>query len=346
VISEVKPPLLTSEFLDTLSILPLPYKASDAKLWNKKLFKPFGTHCMDSITMGARYGRLIQVKKSEKTRGSEMKVTAGVSASYGAFSGGVDTSYGNKNTNSNSNGSYQETSFSIGSQPGQNINEWLSKITTHMPISYELEELDTCIDYKIIKDQMKAHKLNPELVISSIKTAAESYCKDFLLPNNLVKSCEKPVDPVPVKVQVTEIVSGNSYCIKNHHTGKCITFNAYSTPVTVDNCDCSNKNQQVTALFVSSNAEWKLFSNNGSTWDIFEGKKDAGSRIFWYKSMNGGNQFYTLILDRETNTYVIKSNYADKCVEIRDNNMSNGSLIQINHCTNAMSQVWSFQPVK
>jgi len=145
-----------------------------------------------------------------------------------------------------------------------------------------------------------------------------------------------------LKKQITEIVNGKTYCIKNNHTGKCLSLSAAFFPITVDTCNCSNIYQQNKLYFNASKAQWTILNNNMA---LNIDKSDAGSRIVWGMYFNTDNQQLSFIYEPETNSYVMKSNWSNKCIEIKDNNISNGSPIQTNYCTNAMSQVWTFIPL-
>jgi len=344
--NEINSPLLTQDFLDSIKALPMPYAKTNAEKWHRFLFKSYGTHCVFSAIMGARYGLLKKFTKSANLQSKDVSTSVGGGASsFGTFKGKVQVSSLSKSNTSSKDSEQSTRIFSIGSSPGENIKEWLKNLNTQMPISYELYPLNSCMEFPKIEEQLKTNKLDPSAIVSNIKAAIENYCQDYLLPNKQVSSCDAPKDPVVPPIEIVPIEDGKTYRIRNEETGMCVQFNGKKNPITMYKCEDDNSKQMWILRYILNVGDYSIVAKDDTrlVWDIAEESKEDNGRIHSWKNLDKFNQQFYFGLKKQTGTYKIKSRFSNKCLQVEEASAVNGARVVQFTCSDSFNQRWKFK---
>jgi len=155
----------------------------------------FGTHFINSIEMGARYGYLEKTTIKEYASGTSISASLSVSGSYGVGNASARVGGGSDTTSSGSNKSKNVKIFSIGVPPPSdgNASSWAEKsLLEPMPIKYSIRPIteiftNPFFDLSNLKDE--GLKIDIPNFVKNLNLAMKAYCPEFLKPKGMTKFC-------------------------------------------------------------------------------------------------------------------------------------------------------------
>ena len=222
------PPKLHEKFIKALTTLPTDYDEEEYF----RLIDNYGTHAVTEINMGARFGMMSTISKTNYESLNSQGISVSVAASFSilGISGGVDHS---KNDQKGWGDKYLKatTSYhliSVGAKPiGMDSIAWANQaITQPLPLRYTLIPLSEIIVPRYVRDSLETSRM--KAIKANLQTALKNYCSNSLVPQGLVRNCSKPIDvkPAPPKPQPPKINScrwctnacGGDYSVDGGHT--------------------------------------------------------------------------------------------------------------------------------
>jgi MAC/Perforin domain len=165
------------------------------------LIDQFGTHQVQSMTMGAKYGQISKLTREAVSRLTQEGITVSTAASYsGSFSIGGSTSTETEKTQAqkfDQATEFKET-YTIGSVPSSDALSWSQKaINEPFPISYALRRLDEFLKEIFLFSNTLSQNQH---VVDGLKQALDSYCVAHLLPRGDVSDCNAPQPDIQARV--------------------------------------------------------------------------------------------------------------------------------------------------
>jgi len=340
------PPKFHVTFLKALKFLePKDYEA------NKKEYYIFidyyGTHFIDQLVMGARYGSLEKTTIEEYTSQSSAAASVKIAGSYGAFnaSGGVAGSTANSSTSSNQN--KDRKIFSIGAAPpadGNTLTWAASAINEPMPIAYRLREINEIFFnplFNLSQLTEGAYKIDIAKFKGNLEKAYKGYCPDYLKPNGVVKYCtaeEMPKDNqtvIDLTPKVIDVEKGVPVLFKNVSTGTCLIN--INNKIFASGCNNGNGNQRFSFYFNSGSSSYmpRLSGTDGRMgWNRWV----AGNELLFYPFTNAPNEQFQLI-KKDANLYNILN--GGLCLEVKSGNKGDNAIVNFQQCGNSdTNQLW------
>ena len=295
----------------------------------------YGTHFLDKLTMGARYGYLNEMSLDEYSifKSHEGKISA--EAGYkDIFKAGASFGMGSANTNSGSSSSSSTRIFSVGANPPADGNTltWASNaIAEPMPIKYSLRTLLSIFTNRQFNlSQFTKQDIDLKKLAANLTKAYQSYCPNYLRPKGEAKICVAAEIPNDLQVADENLIniSLSSVSIKNWGTNLCLDSNG---PSVVSNpCKMPNDRSQLfqfygymdTMMFLLANIKNSILtrtSNNGAAF----GNNVGGPS----QNLHAQRMF--------SNTYYIK--IGDHCLE---SSSSAGAQVYFRPCNQSRNQRW------
>ncbi len=344
-LSSFAPPKLSDNFLQGLhSLNGLTYSK------NKEAFlhfiSVFGTHYVNRVTMGARFGArtklTVENLSSLRSNSVTMKRSLGIDK-LAKITNKIENT--NEQT-SKTDSMFEETLiYSIGSGVPSDLKAqtWISTaIAEPMPIQYSLIPISRIVSsrFRISADQSKDLKMKE--LSDNLTIALDSYCRDYLLPKRQVNSCDNIKADIDVPVFRNErlkMITG--YRIQNLETGMCIYFPQHDDqPYYLDACVKGGPN-----FYFRNYRDGRLeIIGNYSPWrydicfDNIHGNRDENYIMRRYRKQNHINQSQEVI-EHSDFTYTMK-NISGKCWQPQDGNTRVGTALVQNTCNNSSLQKW------
>ena len=244
------PPLFYSTFIKAINYLE--GKDFDkAKEDHYTFIDYYGTHFIDTIIMGARYGFLrkmsIEDYSTFKSTSAKVGVNAGGYGVSGSASVGAES---NKSSSGSSSESYTKV-FSIGAAPpanGDTLTWASSAISEPMPISYKLRPISEIFSNPLFK-LAQFEKIDIERLKKNMQLANDNYCPDYLKKKGALMYCTPSEIPdselgnqVEVKVEEIKLEVSSVVMIKNLETNSCLTLQGLN--ILASPCDDKNDFQK------------------------------------------------------------------------------------------------------
>jgi len=309
----------------------------------------FGTHFVNEIRMGARFGARTKIKSENltKLRSNSIlfKRSLGIEK-VAKFSASVENT--NEQT-SKLDSLFEETKvYSIGSPIPKDLKAetWVAEsVKNPMPIKYKLIPLDELLDGKRLKFKADAFQSikNIKDIASNLKKAINGYCKDYLLPKGEVASCDQTNPDMVINTFISEPFKPvTQFFIKNYETGTCITPNGENDAATVNTCN-GDKRQSFYFVSGTNRDGWSMISNppgegRDMTLDNFHGQSDEDTTIYSHPNVNHRNQAWEVIQNPDK-TITLKSR-SGKCLQPKGGNPLTGTFLVINSCNGFEVQKW------
>jgi len=344
------PPLFEDEFLIGLKTLKGKPYAKNKFLWIKFL-NYFGTHFVQSIEMGARYGYRMKLSESAYSSLQSQSIDVSASASVFGVSAGVDVKKASKNQAKMMSSSSEYKTFSIGSIPPRdnNGNTWANQaITEPMPISYSLREMtDIFTDRAMNLTQIINAKIDPREMATGFRLALSNYCQDYLLKNHYIRKCTRAKDIVhkPAKpAKIINIVDGSVILLRNKASGTCLTRMGIRVPMVMMKCNKKDLRQHF--RFVKNAAVYIILDNWGYAVDITGAKSDNGIKIQSHpKNLTAAQKFK--VIKAAGGYYIIQAASWAKCIDVANGSPKEHTAVQQWACTkNDKNQLFIGLPSK
>jgi len=349
------PPLFYRTFLMALKYLG----EKDFEKNNEDFFifiDNYGTHFVDTIYMGARYGYMHKMSFDEYNQMSSPQIQTSLNASVNGpkLSDKSEIfTIENLNSNINSSSNIETKIISIGFPPPANGDSlaWASSaIKEPMPIRYKLRPLIDIFNNplfnlsQLIKEE--GININFEKLRENMKKAYEKYCIDYLIKKNAVQFCSPlnlPIELNNEKIKPLEVKFDGSMNIsfKNLNSNTCLTFQEYK--VIASACDKKDPAQKLRLIYTPSTITYKiLFKNiNNNCFDKpIPVDKPAiyPTSVLLSKCHAGNNQQFRLI-KKDFNIYQLI--LLGECLNIRDKDLGNNAPLGFEPCMDGeKNQLW------
>jgi len=213
----------------------------------------FGTHFIESIDMGARYGYLEKTTTSELSSGTSISASLSVSGSYGVGNASAKVAGGTDKTNSNSSSKKNVKIFSIGVPPPSDGNalSWAEKsLLEPMPIKYSIIsvlEIFSNPFFDLSSLKAEGTQIDIPKFAKNLESALNAYCIDYLYPKGATKFCnEDQFNALMSKMKPTkamELIDESKFRLKSPVNNKCLTAKGLQTYLVFQECSDQDKNQ-------------------------------------------------------------------------------------------------------
>jgi len=267
---------------------------NDAKEDYFKFIDYFGTHFINKIEMGARYGFLEKTSVKEYSSGSNYSASLSVSGSYGAASLSAKVAGSTENSKSGASSQKNVKAFSIGVPPPADGNplSWAEKtLSEPMPIKYSVRAITEIFTNRFFDLSQLKHetvKIDTEKFTKNLKLALDAYCPEYLKPRGKTSFCTSgEFDQVLRKItdekqnlNTFKIENGAVFRIKNVFTGRCINYNGNRQKLTLEPCSSDN-NQVFKLMFISQFNAFRVVTNGPLSSGQWDWGKDANRLYIW-----------------------------------------------------------------
>lgn len=348
-LSNYNPPAFSDDFMSGLnSVSTLPFENNKEAFY--KFINNFGTHFVEEVTMGARFGARTKVTTSNlsKLRQNTLTIKRALGIEKLAK---LSTGITNDNVQNNKTDElFEETKiYTIGSKIPEDLKaqSWAQKaIDEPMPINYKLLPISDLfltnnIEIKNNKDNIIT--FNTITFGENLKKALNNYCKDVLLSQGKVRSCDTLRPDVAIETFKFDVIVPHSqeYLIKNMETGKCIHGTYNGRPLAVSTCN--SKEVYMFWHFQTGNNKyggWGIVQGpwGSRTYDVALDHDWKGGPIYQIHHKNYQSQSFDVISNKD-GSYTFKGS-SGRCVEPKDGNSNEETMLVENLCNGFETQKW------
>jgi len=298
----------------------------------------YGTHFIDTINMGARFGYMQKMSAEEYSSMNSSQIKAALSASGYGVSGSASFASSNSNSSSKSNSSIETKIISIGAPPpadGNTLTWAASAINEPMPISYKLRPFMEIFNNSLFNLKQlneSAANINIIKLRDNLKKAHDNYCSDYLKKNGSLLYCSPSEVPQDMKkepeVTQSEVKLDGSMLIviRNTSTNTCMTVQGMN--IVNSACDKNNQNQRFMFVYDASTVSYKLGFVGLRGKCVDRAASNYTSLLFW-DCHAGENQKFRMT-KRDFNTYQIV--VQGLCLIVRDNNKGDNAPLGFDAC--------------
>jgi hypothetical protein len=338
------PPLFYSTFIDALKFLKNK-TFEDNKQEYYTFIDYYGTHFLDEIVMGARFGYLEKTTLEELQEKASKEYGVGISASGWGMGASANVNGENSKSNSSTNSNKDIKIFSIGAPPSADGNAmtWAaSSINEPMPISYKLRPIIEIFKNPLFKlHQIEEHEIEIPLFIENLQKAYDKYCADYLLVNNEIDMCKeiireenKPL--IPEEEEESNFNNGLPNKVRNMETKTCLTIQGEN--IIASTCIEHNNNQLFEFLYDHKNTCY-FGGNRGYLKKALDRNTSLPTSLTLFKIHEGNNQRIVFV-KKGLNLYNIT--IENKCLSIRGNNPGDNAPLGFDDCNGSKGQLWKF----
>lgn len=305
----------------------------------------YGTHFLEKIIMGARYGFLRKMSAEDYTTFKSTSAKVSIGGGYGGLSASASAGTDSSSSNSGSNSSGSTKVFSIGAAPPANGDAmtWASSaISEPMPISYKLRPMMEIFNNPLFNlTQLDNHKMDIGKLKGNMQKAYDNYCPDYLKKIGALSYCKESEIPAAqlqnkpeVKIEEVKLDLSSVVMVKNLGTNNCLTvqgINIVSSP-----CDEKNDFQKFFFFYIDNTVSYRMLSVKvkGKVAD----RAVAGvTQLLLWDSHHGPNQRITL-KKKDVNVYVYAID--NKCLQVKDQNTAENASLIFEDCREDRAQQW------
>jgi hypothetical protein len=346
-IAQFAPPSLTENFLSGLSSIANKDYASNKESFFG-FFSVFGTHFLNRVSMGARFGARSKISTENlvKIRSHNSKVGAhlGIGDLFK-----MKSNVGSGSTNTQKDDSlFKEISvFSIGSSiPADlKIESWISKtVEEPMPISYSvipifelLKRRRAIVKFPVDLKDENQQTVNIQKLAVELEKATRNYCKDYLLPNREVRSCDKHQADIDIVIKKNErLVMDKLYSIQNVKTGKCLFLpNKIYGHLWISTCDPSKRDFKFTSIDARPGLMFVMGKDNSN----FYVTNHHGHNIWAKFQLDKNFHHSSIVVENSDFSYTIKHPNG-QCWQPINGNSFDGTNPVLVDCNGSDEQKW------
>lgn len=346
-IAQFAPPSLTENFLSGLSTLANKDYASNKESFFG-FFSVFGTHFLNRVSMGARFGARSKVSIENLVKIRSHNSTVGARLGIGELFK-MKTNVGSGSTNTQKDDSlFKEISvFSIGSSiPADlKIESWISKtVEEPMPISYNvipifelLKRRRAVVKFPVNFKDENQQTVNIQKLAVELEKATLNYCKDYLLPNGEVRSCDKYQADIDIVIKKNEqLVMDKLYSIQNVKTGKCLILpNSINGHLLISTCDPSKRDFKFTHLHAPPGHMFILGKDNTNLF-VFH---HFGQHSLAKTHLSYDHRHSSIVVENSDFSYTIKHPNG-QCWQPINGNSFDGTYPVLVDCNGSDEQKW------
>jgi hypothetical protein len=271
------PPLFADEFVKAVASLKgLSYSTNKAVF--HQFFNYYGTHYIESIRMGSKFGYLYELRSNSYTTMNQQGYDVTASASYSGFfnaGGSFGINQDSQAAQTFSQSVSDSKIFTIGSLPpvDNSPTTWAQdSLNEPMPITYKLRPIFEIFTNKFFDlSQFTAAGVNSALFGPELTNALNSYCADYLLPNTFVNNCFLQADSSSIgagvhKVPVNPTNSNNDdfVFLRNIGTNMCLMDNGSHEYVVSNDCNSNNDAQKWIFALQPPENYWVISNTDGN----------------------------------------------------------------------------------